>query len=88
MARTSPSASLVAHPGLPLVGLAPQPVHPTLLLQRHPAPRMLGPALLHMGLSKHQGFVSWLNLRNKPAERPLPGSWLFTVCPHVARNPF
>lgn len=47
-------------------------------LQQHcSAPRTEGPAasdpaLFHTGLSKHQGFVSYLSLRNKPAESPVP----------------
>lgn len=85
----SPLALLVAHPGLPWLGLATQTVHPALLPQQHPAPQTLGLALLHVGLSKHhQGFVSWLNSRNKPAECLVPESRLFTVRLHVARNPF
>lgn len=84
MARTSPLPLLVAHPRLLL--LKPAILTACQSLQQHClAPRTEGlaagdPALFYPGLSKHQGFVSYLSLINLQSVQCLMGTQSLSQC--------
>ncbi|KAF6094983.1 hypothetical protein HJG60_012023 [Phyllostomus discolor] len=89
MAWISPLPFLVAHPVLLLLGLATLPACLPIgssgstiqHLEHTVGPVASGPALFCTGLSKHEGFVSYFSLRNKPAEYPVPEGSTVIHCP-------